>query len=508
MKKYYGIDREKNRIQVNRIQFEKWIEFHNFMLSKRKRNRLKEAYRFNFINPEMHIGTNAPSNTRHNPRHLIIFELIPKNRMQDLIDGIKILSEKYYKTGLMGGLLISDRTIKMLRELQFHLFEGTEVNLDYYAAPKSLSEVHLFKTEIKEFSASFCMMKFIIDFEDNFSNELQKFATDDFYGDTRVPSRRYVQGKFRKSIARKMDDTVKNEVWFEKIAILKWKFLNFIYNEIGIPLIYFEKNIPSPSVLLIDSNAPNYVDGVQKSAQHADFYRSMNVDEIHTIGDFEGLSLSIHYWNQNDISYNLVQYFYDTDKIKYEDQYNNLESQLINENSELFNEIGELGFLALANRERQLASAKYLIEMNKVKMNSKSYSKALKIKFDYKKVIQNSVLIQNEKNWKRIEESYNDFWNTLDQNSNIMMYSPKTLGNSIAGIGVLNQKITEENNLIDEKIKLLKSLKDSEENRIRFYFELITFIVTLLTFITLINQNFIPNVEKVLHTFLFRLLTR
>lgn len=185
-----------------------------------------------------------------------------------------------------------------------------------------------------------------------------------------------------------------------------------------------------------------------------------------------------------------------------------MESQLINENSELFNEIGELGFLALANRERQLASAKYLIEMNKVKMNSKSYSKALKIKFDYKKVIQNSVLIQNEKNWKRIEESYNDFWNTLDQNSNIMMYSPKTLGNSIAGIGVLNQKITEENNLIDEKIKLLKSLKDSEENRIRFYFELITFIVTLLTFITLINQNFIPNVEKVLHTFLFRLLTR
>lgn len=53
---------------------------------------------------------------------------------------------------------------------------------------------------------------------------MSNFALDDYSGDKIISTYQFVNGKRKNSFVMNLPDSGKKRDWFEKIAIVKWKF--------------------------------------------------------------------------------------------------------------------------------------------------------------------------------------------------------------------------------------------------------------------------------------------
>lgn len=242
MEKNYGINPSKRNLEVKRIQVEKLLQLHSPLRNKKDRSELKKLYSLNFKDKSSSFSTKAPKNTNHKPTYLIIHELLSKEKIEELIDGLNVLSNLYSNTGLIGGRLrLNQDTLEHIKQLQLALFEGESLNLKYFSVPQTLTEFEYFNLYLHNFSSSYFLLEFRIKLKDDFCTSISNFALDSYSGERIISTYKFVNGKRKNSFVMNLPASGKRRDWFEKIAIVKWKFLNFISEEVGLSLFFSNK---------------------------------------------------------------------------------------------------------------------------------------------------------------------------------------------------------------------------------------------------------------------------
>lgn len=171
MGKRFRINPNKRKIEVKCIQLEKLLQIYSPLRNKKDRLALKKLYNLNFKDrgKSSSFSTKAPKDTKHRPTYLIIHELLSKEKIEELINGLNVLNNLYSDTGLIGRRLTLDQyTLEHIKQIQLALFEGGSLNLQCFSVPQTLTEIKYFNLYLHNFSSSYFLLEFRIKLKDDF----------------------------------------------------------------------------------------------------------------------------------------------------------------------------------------------------------------------------------------------------------------------------------------------------------------------------------------------------
>lgn len=503
IKRNYGISYRKRRIDQVRGKVDYWTRAHSLVNKKSTREFYKEEY-LAIFNGKTQKRTGISRNTKipegesYETKNMVIYEIVDKRDLNRIVTSFDILERKYYKTGFLGRHNDRFQVLDYIENLRKNINNDDKYWIDlgrFNGYPKKTG-VQYFDFKLFNLSASFVMLRFNVFFDVTTKDNLNSYAKELYSG--KLYSRReyYSGGKLKSVVGTGSELFLKQRDWFEKIAVVKWNFLYFMYSKIRLPLQLFELGIPSPSIVISDTSLAKYSRKLEgENVELREFMLSMGMSYRSTLSKNELFSFHSDYLCDD---YNTMQFYYDSRFVNKDDDtpFGSVDTWLDFNRMDFFDKAAELELLDIILTELKNVSAQFVQEMNKVKMKASQFKKALKIKFEYKKKVLFFSNLNREIHWERISKEYVAWWKDTPQNIRICdPISFTYLLESRVRIEKIVKSISKSN---DDKISILKSLSDVKHDTLRLVIESVTFIVGIATFVILIHPSIVKDMSQVI----------
>lgn len=477
---------------------------------------------FNYIKRLENKRINIPRGIKYIPTNMLIYELFPKTDLKYLLKGWKNLSSRCKYAGL--GPNISERNIiDYIRSLNNNLDTYNILNFGMFKSPSFIDNISYFRCWIYNFSPSFCMFRFDVHFSNVFENEWHSLL----YKPIKWVLNKdeiYINKKSQPSYTMDSISENKRQELSDDIKKIKWNFLKFIYKTLHISLLFFNKNIPSPTILMIDTDIRPKISSfkshqnkgkrklrslnikrVKEQEKYLDFDKITEINNSCKIDSHERVCLSFPYSNKG---YSYVKYFYNSSKIHAGENVGcgrDVELYITSfSHSQFLDETGYLLCLGISNNIVKNYANKYLNDIRNIKLKWHEYRKILKIQFNYQNDTFYFNLIRKEKNWNKIAISYSRLLPKLKSKELLFIYTPELIINNVYISKHIDKIINNEKKFIKQKVTLIYKLYSKRNSGITLFLNVLAVIVTIIACISGFGSSIWHNIMvNIIHIFVF-----
>lgn len=493
IRKNYGISLNKRRYNQMLCKTEYWIKSNNPFGKKEAKNFYSEEYTDIFSEKPRLSNideTKIPKGETYKPVSMFIYDIVEKQNIDKILASIDTLYRKFYKTGFLSSNGNRNSTRRYLKDLQKSIYNENEssIKIGRFDGNPNKTGVKYFDMEIVNLSTSFILVEFSIFFSEETKINLESFASDSYKGKLYSRKQYFNGGRIRYFVGIGSAIFLKERDWYEKIAKIKWSFLNFLNRQVKIPLELFARGIASPSIIMTNTTLLKYDKKyISENRKMKSFMMSVSMNERPRLSEYESLNLGL--FNSTEESYHTLQFYYNErgTKLDKNDGFSSVVGQITSNRKRLFRKAAELELLDIILIELRDNASKYARNISKIKMKASNFSKGTKIRFMYEKDVLIFSNLEREIDWNKISKDYDEELPDLkveDSFTDLHKFTKMTV--IMEEVRRIRHNIISLNN---KKIEALKSLNDLKHDRSRLTMEIVTFIVSLATFVILVKPD-------------------
>lgn len=416
------------------------------------------------------------------PNYLIINEIIEKRNLDNLL-GCMYKLKDYFNTS-------EENFFKIISEDEIEKCVNSINNWIGYS--KSYYSLHpiMFNDNFEDFTdliicfndltPSMVSVEFILEFKQSTKEKLKSNISKKHIVRNVFPHFFEIDGKEAASNTVYADYIVENKVFSEYIARIKWNFLHFMNEKIGIKTYLYELGVPAVSILYSEINL-KYL---------TNYSNSNNFDNIPVLN---GYKIPLHlrdkacdllYVNESyellDQDYNCLNLLISSE-CKDDKNVNDIWDKVIKQ-WYMFGQLSSI--FAIAMKKKQLQED-YLSNNLSMKSKAKMYKKIVKQNYDYSElVLKYNELLEVVKIY-----SFKDEFIKISNSEDGQKQLRKIVSNLKKVIYQINARTKQVENLVTQKQEIIISKKDAKKARnssIRSGCSLLIAVVALL--VSIIGQ--------------------
>ena len=521
MKKYYGIEEKKKtedrEYRLSRLYAQR---YHLFLFHPEKKKRLKEHFSYIWRdNPSMfHYNNGIPEGNYYSIDRILIADLVPRDKLDELIVGIKWLYKNFYSNRFLpvGTDSIADIE-KKLQQMDSTLGNWYE-NMEFFTF--DLSGIPLSKTidqficYVANINPSYLSVEFVLNLTEPCKKEFEDLMEQDFksprgYASKAITQRKNTNG-FRENttLVHYNESALKSDHISEKISRIKWEFFSLVKKEI--PLYLHCSGIEPPGIVFFNTDIsyhdcchlyPRNIDRNKPCSE--EFFASVGIDEIN--GEFfdERSKLFFDVSLSGRYSRNPFHNMYFVSNELIENQFSDMNP---GENLEVYYfckdesyKFFRVEFLRILNEElgKQLITSRSEIE--KIKPRKRNYKKLLQIRLNYISMVEPYLNYYNDQPW---EQNSSAIFSLFSEAENLIQHAmdryPRSSAKAYTTYPISESKrlmgrVNDVKKIIDTKTEISSAQTDYSNQRNSWILNVLMF---LISFITLFFVVFPDNAES------------
>ena len=490
--KYYGIrkNRTVNYIFYRYFKAKKFLNYF-FELDEDSKKRKKESYGYDFLDKfQFEQSNQIPDGYFYEPSTIIVTDLVAKENINQLKQGIKKIILKYSTKKFLGSFSNVNDINKYIDDLNGNITDNQSwKNLgrfDFSNYPNLDKEIEYYDMKIINFSSSFVAIQFKIFISDERKKELSKLINEDYNGNSKKIISYYQEkknklgGRKRYTISNYNKDNAKNTKINEFTTELKWTLFNQISNYIPTILHGLGEVPPSISVFktnisLEENEMSHFLDSIGNPVRGLPVLESSKLI-IEPSTDYMNNRVYLDYTYVVNI------------RNKKEKPYMSLEDEIITELENVYSKLIKTHILKVMNKKFTSVTSNYRNKVNNVKIKKKSYKKLLNLRYAYEKDINVFKRLFEEIDWEYEKERLESFY--LEDNFKLEGYYRHAYNALIEYPFVKREEIEKYQNYIkheiENKLTLTSHLKDYKDEGRNYRLNIINILISTITFLSLL----------------------
>lgn len=509
--KDYGIAAKKHREKVMFSMVKtKWDALQHLHFSSKKREFYKSLHE-DLIEPQDFLRKfdySMPQGKYCIPVCLITSDLVLRENIAQLKEGLKKLIAKHYSHKFLGGFKSLDEVLMavdtMDNTLTWYYPSFSVGRFDYDSISSISPYVSHFDLLIREINDSYLAVEMHLFFTEQYINDLQKIINSDineskaYLTSSLTHCRKKSGGKRTFAPVRYNPAKQKSDILYESITSLKWKFFDHLQR--FFPTMLHRLNLIPPGMLFYQTN----IDYRDISAIH--FWESIGVP-IHN-GQFIDSSQKIFFntslsGRYSKDSYSDMLFIFHDEKTKFTGEYCDIGYQVVHKYCQSSScDFFKIQFLDIYNSYFSKELIQYKNKLNKIKLQKKRLYSLLKLRYIFERKIDLYKRLAKDPIW---DDCTNRIGNVFDGKTMIKLVDyTHFIGIPIESKNRIIEQIKAITEDFAEKEAILQHLENyTHESRNR----ILNFVMFLIAAMTLALVIF-PDWSKSIATFLTDLWTQ
>jgi len=275
----WGMETKKSQDEKNLKRAEKLIKREiRKANNESKKEKLKEVLR-SLINGRENSDNSYTTNSfKFEPEYLIVNEIVEKRNLDDLLSYMYRLKD-YFNTS-------EENFFKIISKDEIEKCVNSINNWIGYSESRCSLHPIIFNDGFEDFTdliicfndltPSMVSVEFILEFKQSTKEKLKRNISQKNVARNVFPNFFKIDDKEAAATTIYADYIVENKVFSESIARIKWDFLHFINNEIGLKTYLYELGIPAVSILYSKINSKYLAN-----------YSNSNLDDIPVLNGYK-----------------------------------------------------------------------------------------------------------------------------------------------------------------------------------------------------------------------------
>lgn len=486
MKKYWGISNERRRehFKVKETLIKMRIEMLRHRGDTSYLKYKKEQFKsLKAGQPILNMGLEKqtlPNDLKFSIDCMCVTELVKKDKLNQLVPFLRKLIKKVKKYSFKSDTFEENilEASNSLKELQDD--EDYVTDFGKYIIESSKIDFKGIKIEIRNFSASFCMVSFILDFKDKVKQKLENILLREYNKRIVLPlSGIDLNGKYAAS-TNYSPNLMKEKDYLEECAKIKWKFLKYVNNDLKLSTFLFEQNIPAPSYMFCKLNS-KYLGNEPLENIDSDLvnfeiltYKKVDISTHRLKAEIDFPEL----FDPIVKDYGCYQCFYTGSKEElYNKKLTTIENELYESNNSLIL-VKKLELLLAVTNQLYLRIEKYFNTMMKVRFRWFNFGKITRRNFLYTRNIYELEALCKEFKIETITKSYE---NDVILSNNANLTDLKSLeSNIIHTFNQVNDRVEIVDNLVNKRILLIQSVSSIKHEKLLTCVAILTLIFSII----------------------------
>lgn len=505
---YHSLKEEhkKDYNHYKRVRRISYLKVHMGILPKRKEQQIEEYHYLYEEDHALNDDNGLKAQHYYIPEALIVSDIILKEKLTDVKKGLKQVLKNQLSHKFLGIYKSEQDIDDLVNSLDLAITEGKSWQrigrFDVENIKKLREKIDYFDIVIRNFSTSYLEVEFYLYFTEKEKKALNEFTRSNYNAKTKTVDFGYTRNKKKTgaklncAVGIYTDNQEKSELLYDEIEECKFIFLKLMHKYF--PLVLFE-NGHIPIGMIVSKTNIHYEE------MYSDFWESVGVGrgtfKDKTVKLFPRYELSRK--NRNiQTNYILI---YNEDKLenKYLHIYNGNKLQFIMK--EIFSNLQELYKIIVITNIAEyynVRSAFFRNKINKVAAKKKSYPRLLKIRYLFHTDFELMEKIKKEVDLEKLVQNTEKYF----EDNFLIKYDRTKSYKYISTYPVQRFKLYEKNKEIleerlNEKIVLSRELKQYNEGKKGWIINIITFFISIGTFIFLIFPIWAERIAKMLNVF-------
>lgn len=366
-----------------------WIRVH-VEFDKSKKKELKSDFKYLYEDSYSISNDNGLKENHYCvPEFLIISDIISKEKLTEVIGGIKALYRGYYSHKFLGSIVTEEELENFAEEMDFSISDGAGGRrigrFDVERMRKLNREIDYFEIAIRSFSASLFCIEFKLFFTAEKQKKCANFVGKNFKSDIKraIPvykrNNKVSGAKIGYAIGDYSDEQEKSELVFDMIEGCKHRFLKLMMK--FFPLMLFGNGYRSTGLCVWKTN-------IHYTEKYHEFWTSVGINAREGVFATESLKIfpKIEFSRGNIKRWSNITLIYNEETL--ENQY----LELYNGNKRLF--VEEWVFHRLSKIYKAIVidnvteyygrmCASYRNKINEIGKKKRNYAQLLKLKYNF-----------------------------------------------------------------------------------------------------------------------------